>query len=148
MLRQIAGDESLRKLSCKRLDSRAPNRLASRKMGIARRALLALLTIAFGAYGSDCLAMTTPEQAMRCCGAMHCSSHGHHGQDCCRTMGAQHYPFVEASSAFSIFSSHVAIAAVTGALEAPRMDAPAFHVAVRCHAPPVSRVLASPPIRI
>jgi hypothetical protein len=130
------------------LDSRAPKRLASRKMGTARRALLALLTVAFAAYGSDCLAMTTPEQAMRCCGSMHCSSHGRHGQDCCRTMGALHFPFVEASSGFGTFPSHVAIEVVPGAVEAPRLDLRAFNVALRCHAPPVPWILASPPIRI
>lgn len=116
-------------------------------MGTAKRALLALLTVAFAAYGSDCLAMTTPQQAMRCCGSMHCSSHNHRTQDCCQTMQASQLPFVEASVS-GIFPHLVAIAEVPGAIEAPKLDSPAFDVGLRCHAPPLTCVLAPPPIRI
>jgi hypothetical protein len=63
-------------------------------------------------------------------------------------MGALHFPFVEASPGFGIFPGHVAVAVVPGAVEAPRLDSPAFNVALRCHAPPVPCILASPPIRI
>jgi hypothetical protein len=47
---------------------------------------VAILALVLGAYAFDCEAATTPEQAMQCCKSMLCSSHGHHGQDCCKTM--------------------------------------------------------------
>jgi len=63
-------------------------------------------------------------------------------------MGALHFPFVQASSGFGISPSHVVIAIVPAVVEAPRLDSPAFNVALRCHAPPVPCSLSSPPIRI
>src|SRR5215472_4579908 len=114
----------------------------------ARPVLLAVLTVAFAAYGSDCLAMATPEQAMRCCRSMPCSSHGHHGRDCCKRMSMFHSPFVQPSVEREQISSHVVLADAAETVDAPRLDAPAFIVAAQCHAPPEPRVLAPRPIRI
>jgi hypothetical protein len=129
------------------LDSRARKRLASKRMGTTKPVLLAVLAVAFAAYGSDCLAMTTPEQAMRCCRSMPCSSHGHHAKDCCQTMGAHHFPFVQGSTRSGIFLSHVAIAIAPESVQAPRLDSRAFKGGVWCHAPP-SCMVSSLPIRI
>jgi hypothetical protein len=63
-------------------------------------------------------------------------------------MGALHFPFVQAPSGIAIFPSHITIAVVPGAVEASKLDSPAFNVALRCHAPPVRCILASPPIRV
>ena len=58
-----------------------------------RPLFVAILALALGAYAFDCEAVTTPEQAMQC-KSMHCSPHGHHGQDCCKAMPTKHAPFV------------------------------------------------------
>src|SRR3954453_1055969 len=52
-------------------------------MRFARSGLVAALTIALAAYAVDCVA-ATPQQAMQCCHSMQCSSHAHHGMDCCK----------------------------------------------------------------
>ena len=62
-------------------------------MRFAKPIFLAVLSIALAAYAFDCGAATTPEQAMKCCDSMSCSSHGHHAQDCCKTMPAMHAAF-------------------------------------------------------
>src|SRR4029077_20582063 len=54
-------------------------------MRLAKPILLAVLTLALAAYAFDCGA-TTPEQAVACCNSMACSSHGHHGPACYKTM--------------------------------------------------------------
>src|ERR1700758_3303990 len=66
-------------------------------MNQARPILIAALAVALAVYAFDCGAMTTPERAMQCCNSMPCSSQGHHGQDCCKTMPAMHAPFVQPS---------------------------------------------------
>jgi thiol-disulfide isomerase/thioredoxin len=63
-------------------------------MNLAKPILVALLAVALAVYAFDCGAMTMPEQAMQCCNFMPCSSQGHRGQDCCKTMPAMHAPFV------------------------------------------------------
>jgi|SRR5689334_11301280 hypothetical protein len=67
-------------------------------MRFTRPILLAVVTILLAAYAFDCDATSTPEQAMQCCGSMPCSSQGHQGQDCCKTMPAMHAPFIKPSS--------------------------------------------------
>lgn len=66
-------------------------------MRFAKPILVALLGIAFSAYGFDCSPMTSPDQAMECCDSMNCS-HGMHGEDCCRTAPSVHAPFVQPAS--------------------------------------------------
>src|SRR6266446_5179227 len=68
-------------------------------MRLAKTILLAVLAVALAGYAFDCGAATTPEQAMQCCNSMHCtSSHGHHGQDCCKTMPRTHAAFLQPST--------------------------------------------------
>src|SRR5215831_5587759 len=106
-------------------------------MCVARSIALVVFTIAFATYGSGCLAMPTPEQAMRCCRSMHCSSHGHHGQDCCKSMSEAHPPFVMPASQHQQPSGHLTVAIVPECEAAsPGLDCPFFSVAAQCHAPP------------
>lgn len=109
---------------------------------------MVVLTIAFAVYGSDCLAMTTPEQAMRCCRSMHCSSHGHHGQDCCKSMSEVHPPFVLPEAQHQHHCGHMVIADGPESARSPRLDCAFLSVVAQCHAPPASRAQTSWPIRI
>jgi hypothetical protein len=113
-----------------------------------RPVLYAVLTVALTVYGSDCMATTTPEQAMRCCRSMSCSSHGHHGWDCCRTTSAPSHPIVLTVSGPLVYPSHVAIAAISASLRGSRPDSPACNVAPQCHAPPIPELQSYRPIRI
>src|SRR5215467_8468022 len=125
-------------MAIRALDGRSLRRLASKKMRIARSISLLVLTIAFATFGSDCLAMTTPQQAMRCCSSMHCSSHGYHGRDCCKSMSEVHPPFVLPAAQLQHHYGHVVIAVAVEPAASPRLDCPFFVVAAQCHAPPAS----------
>jgi hypothetical protein len=117
-------------------------------MAGVKRILLMIAVVALGTYGSDCLAMTTPEQAMQCCKSMPCSPSGHHGQDCCKTMPSVNTPFLQ--------SAHTSVAPVVhvlGALTSQVADAPvalgeSVSVSTVSHAPPIRYSSASLPIRI
>jgi len=110
--------------------------------------LLALLAVALAAYAFDCGAATNPEQAMQCCNSMPCSSGGHHGQDCCKTMPAMHAPFVQPSSVHGVsYSAHV-LAVLSALGGSHRLPSPDRVIATHCHAPPIISVPASLPLRI
>src|SRR6201988_4095770 len=87
-----------------------------------RPLFVAILALALGAYAFDCEAATTPEQAMPWCKAMPCSSHGHHGQDCCKTMPTMHAPFVQPSSVQSVSFSPVVFAVMAASWESGDLD--------------------------
>jgi hypothetical protein len=116
-------------------------------MRFAKPILLAVLTVALAAYALDCGA-TTPEQAMACCNSMPCSSQGHHGQDCCKTMPAMHAPFVQPSSVSGVSRPPAVVAVLTTFNESRGVDSSAFIIAEHSHAPPLacSQILA--PLRI
>src|SRR5437870_12513128 len=88
-------------------------------MGLLRPILPALLAVALSAYGFDCSAMTTPEQAMQCCNSMHCSSPAHHGQDCCKRMPSVRSPFVQPSSVHGMSFSPAVLAVMPTRGELP-----------------------------
>ena len=119
-------------------------------MRLARSFLLAVIAVALGAYGFDCEAMTSPEQASQCCRSMsmHCSSHGAHGMDCCKTMRTVHAPFVLPSSVRVFSSSHIVFAVMpadgksTGALSSD------LSLTAHCHAPPEPPLAAARPLRV
>src|SRR5215813_11533982 len=68
-------------------------------MRIARRIPMLVIALALAAYGVDCPATSTRDEAMQCCDHMSCSSHGHdNSQECCNSMQATHAPFVKQSS--------------------------------------------------
>src|SRR5438552_8425142 len=117
-------------------------------MGLLKPILPALLAVALSAYGFDCSAMTTPEQAMQCCNSMHCSSHAHHGQDCCKRMPNVRSPFVGASSDRGISLSLAAPAVMPARGELPVLDFSARIIPAHSHAPPLFSFSASVPLRI
>src|SRR2546425_11303792 len=65
-------------------------------MGLLRPILVAVVGLALASYAFDCFAAANTEQAMQCCNSMHCSSHAHHGQDCCKRMPSVRSPFCAA----------------------------------------------------
>src|SRR2546429_280926 len=78
-------------------------------MRFAGRVLIAVLTVALASYALDGVGMTTPEQAMQCCNSMRCPSHGHHGQDCCKSMPSVHAALGQPSSMPSVSFSLIAL---------------------------------------
>ena len=78
-------------------------------MRFARSILVAVLGLAFAAYGFDCSPMMSPDKAMECCDSMNCSQ-GMHGEDCCQTAPSVHAPFVQPASMQSIAFAPLALA--------------------------------------
>src|ERR1700730_2726074 len=117
-------------------------------MRLTKPLFLVILAVALGAYAFDCGAATTPEQAMQCCHSMHCSSHGHQGMDCCKTMPTMHAPFVQSSCVHGISLSHSAFGLIPASAESYGLDSSASTVASQCHAPPGFCVPSPPPLRI
>src|SRR5215831_16532358 len=89
-------------------------------MRFARTALLALLGMALAAYVVDCSGMTNPDEAMKCCQSMPCSSSGH-SQECCKT-------FVQPPSAHSASFALNVIAVMPIPQESLRSDAALWHI--------------------
>jgi hypothetical protein len=110
--------------------------------------LLAVVAVLLAAYGFNCDAMSTPEQAMKCCDSMPCSSHGHHGQDCCKTMVSMHAPFVQSSVAQGTAFSLTALAAIPAHSEFAGLDYSGLSVRAHCHAPPIFSPPSRRPLRI
>jgi hypothetical protein len=117
-------------------------------MRIAKPMLMLVLAAALAAYAFDCSAMATPEQAMQCCNSMPCSSHGHHSQDCCKTMQMAHAPFVQTPSVQGSSFTPVVLAILAPSDESNVLNFSSRGVAVHCHAPPVFNALTPPPLRI
>src|SRR6266404_748326 len=117
-------------------------------MSLFRPILPALLAVALSAYGFDCSAMTTPEQAMQCCNSMHCSSHAHHSQDCCKRMPSVRSPFVQPSSVHGMSFPPAALAVIPARGELPMLDFSARIIPAHSHAPPPFCLSAPVPIRI
>src|SRR2546427_9845698 len=114
-------------------------------MRFTKPMLLAVVAIALAVYAFDCLAMSTPEQAMQCCDSMPCSSHGHqHSQECCKTMPAMHAPFVQPASAHALSFSLVFVAVLPGFNASQVIDSPSRVLTAHCHAPPVPQAAPSP----
>lgn len=119
-------------------------------MRIGRSILMVVIAVALAAYGFDCSAAATPDEAMRCCEAMPCSSHGHHhNQDCCKTMPSTHSPFVQS---LSMHSSHTALELCGLVMVASISHSVDFSaqtlVGARSHAPPISQSTVISPLRI
>lgn len=117
-------------------------------MGFARQILLAVLALSVAAYASDCGGMTTPEQAMQCCNSMRCSSHHHHGQECCKTMPTMHAALGQPSSVQGISFSPVALGLVRAFKESQGMEHSTGTIAEHSHAPPISSSPPALPLRI
>jgi hypothetical protein len=117
-------------------------------MRFAKSILLTVLVVFLSVYAFDCGAMTTPEQAKKCCKSMPCSSHGHHGQDCCKTMPATHAAFVQPSLTHGNPYSPVVAAVLSAFSESLGVDSSARAIAEHSHAPPAFYATAPLPLRI
>jgi hypothetical protein len=117
-------------------------------MGFARPVLLAVLAVAIATYASDCAGMTTPEQAMQCCKSMQCSSHGHHGQECCKTMPAIHAAVGQPASVQGVAFSPIALGVPQAFDETHGIESSARMIAEHSHAPPALCSPAILPLRI
>jgi hypothetical protein len=117
-------------------------------MNFGRRVVLALLIVALASYALDCGAAVTPEEAMQCCDSMDCSSQGHHGEDCCKTMPEMHAPFVQPSSTPALSFSPFVFAVLPASNESHGIDSCARVIAALAHAPPAIYLPASRPLRI
>lgn len=117
-------------------------------MRFAKPIFLTVLAIALAAYALDCGAAMTPEQAMQCCDSMPCSSHGHHAEDCCKTMQSMHAPFVQPSSAHSLSYSPSVFEALPLTGESHGLDLSSGVIAANGHSPPIFYASAPLPLRI
>jgi hypothetical protein len=108
----------------------------------AKWVLSSALIVALAAYGLDCLAMATPEQAMQCCNTMRCHSRhhrSHHGsQDCCNTTPQMHADFGLPASVQAIDFSPVALGVVQAFKDSQITKFFASIIAVHSHDPPPS----------
>jgi hypothetical protein len=128
--------------------TRTPQAYKFLMMRSVKPILLAVLAVALARYAFDCGATTTPEQAMQCCNSMPCSPHGHHAQDCCKTMQAMHAPFVQPSSVHGVSSSTLAFAVLPATSESLASGSPNRVIAALCHAPPIRYAPTAVPLRI
>jgi len=118
-------------------------------MRFTKPMLLAVVAIALAVYAFDCLAMSTPEQAMQCCDSMPCSSHGHqHSQECCKTMPSMHAPFVQPASAHGPSFTPVFVSVLPAFNASQGLNSSAAVLTAHCHAPPISPIAASSRLRI
>src|SRR2546430_5823658 len=88
-------------------------------MGLFRPILVAVVGLALASHAFDCFAAANTEQAMQCCNSMHCSSHAHHGQDCCKRMPSVRSPFVQPSSVHGVSFSPTLLAVMPARGELP-----------------------------
>src|SRR5579863_5097793 len=102
-------------------------------MRSVRLVLIAVFGVALAAYAIDCGAIT-PEQATECCNSMPCSSQGHHGEDCCKTMPAMHAPFVQPSFVHGVPNSAVVVAVLATSHESLLVGSTARPIAALSHA--------------
>ena len=117
-------------------------------MRLAKPIFLTVLAITLAAYAFDCGAAATPEKALQCCNSMPCSSHGHHAQDCCKTMPTMHAPFVQPSSMHGVSYSPLVFTVLPAARESQGFDPSDRVVEATCHAPPILSAPAPLPLRI
>src|ERR1700738_4179646 len=103
-------------------------------MRFDRLGLVAALTIALAAYAVDCVG-ATQQQAMQCSHSMRCSSHAHHGMDCCKTMPSARVVLGQPSSA-PIVSPSPSVVGVLAILNCSSdLEASAATPAPHSHAP-------------
>jgi hypothetical protein len=116
-------------------------------MVLVRPIFSAVLTVALAAYAFDCAPMATAEQAMQCCKSMQCMRHGHHGQDCCKTMPSTQVDVGQPTSANHSLH-HVAVGVVQTFDESFIIRVSARFIADQSHAPPVLSPPSVLPLRI
>ena len=106
-----------------------------------------LLGTALAAYVVDCSGMPTPDEAMKCCQSMPCSSSGH-SQECCKTMSQMHAPFVQPPSTHGVSFALNVTAVLPVFQESLSSDSAFRHFAPSKLTSPGTSPPISPPIRI
>jgi hypothetical protein len=117
-------------------------------MRFGKTILLSALVVALAAYAFDCDAMSTPEQAMNCCHSMPCASHGHHGQECCKSMSELHAPFVVPPAGQEIPFRPPAFVVLPVSVQHGGMGFSNLLIDADFHAPPIFSPPIQPPLRI
>jgi hypothetical protein len=117
-------------------------------MRFAKVVVMVVVSVALGAYGFDCRAMTTPEQSMQCCASMPCAPGGHTGQDCCKTMATIQLPFMQPSAGRAVPLTDFGTISIAGVGTTTSTCSVDGNVAAFSHAPPIEYCPASLPIRI
>src|SRR5437016_13127924 len=115
-------------------------------MGLFRPILVAVVGLALASHAFDCFAAANTEQAMQCCNSMHCSSHAHHGQDCCKRMPSVRSPFVQPSSPHGMSFPPTLLAVMPSRGELPVFDFSARILPAHSHAPSI--IFSSAPVPI
>jgi len=117
-------------------------------MHLVKPIFLVALVVALAAYSFDCGAAMTPEQAMKCCDSMPCSSQGQHGPDCCSTMPSIHASFVQPTSAARVSFVTIVFAVLQASIESYDVNSSDHVIAAHSHSPPISSSPGSAPLRI
>jgi len=117
-------------------------------MHFARTVLVTVAAFALAAYGFDCMAMGSPEQAMQCCNSMPCVPNGHQGQDCCKTMPSVQTAFLQSSAGHIVSLTDFGSVIITEFGGRPDASTAIANAASVSHPPPIPYSQASPPIRI
>jgi len=117
------------------------------RMWHARGLVLAAITISLPTYGLDCLAMSTPDEAMACCKAMRCHYHKHSGQnahDCCKTAPHMHSVPSQPVAAPGITSPSLVLGVVSAISSCEAMQSYHYVIARHSHDPPSDAVSILP----
>jgi hypothetical protein len=117
-------------------------------MHFVKRIFLVALVVGLAAYSFDCGAAMTPEQAMKCCDSMPCSSQGQHGQDCCNTMPSMHPVFAQTTSAARVPFVPVVYALLQASIEFQQTDSLDGVITAHGHAPAILPASSFAPLRI
>jgi len=108
-------------------------------MWCAQGLALAALTISLSTYGLDCLAMSTPDEAMECCKAMRCHYRKHGGQnsqDCCKTTPQMHAVPTRPVAAQKIASPSITLAVLRAISHSQLTGSSQYVIAPHSHDPP------------
>lgn len=121
--------------------------LRLKDMAFGRAILVVFIATVLAAYVVDCSGMTTPDEAMKCCQSMPCSSSGH-SQECCKTMPQMHAPFVQPPSAHGVSFTPDLIAVLSRFQESFGPDSDVRRLAATSYGPPGASPPDATPIRI
>ena len=122
--------------------------LSLARMRVVKPIVLVALVVALAVYSFDCGAAMTPEQAMKCCDSMPCSSQGHDGQDCCNTMVSLQASFAQPRPATRVSFVPMVIAAVQASIEFRGASFTEYAVAGYLDTAPLSASPGLTPLRI
>ena len=113
----------------------------------AKGVVWAALTISLPAYGLDCLAMSTPDEAIACCKGMRCHYHRHrsqNGQDCCKTTPQMHGVATQPVTTLTVNPPWMTLAVVSAVGRSESIEPHDHVIAPQSHGPPLDAVSILP----